>query len=61
MSVHSHADKYNAPDSVHDELTKLDRNWDVQVDLHLSNIHWILLDAKKLQFLNNLKCRSLTS
>lgn len=29
MSVHSHADKYNARDSVHDELTKLDRNWDV--------------------------------
>lgn len=31
MSVHSHADKYNAPDSVHDELTKLDRNWDVMM------------------------------
>lgn len=31
MSVHSHADKNNAPDSVHDELTKLDRNWDVRM------------------------------
>lgn len=27
-SVHSHTDKYNTPDSAHDELTKLDRNWD---------------------------------